>query len=84
MGTADVWHWCSTHRRPERPGESVAGCTLAGPFDSRDEAERFGHRPPVDVIERALSDVLDDEDVTVTSAQVKRIAARLAELLANA
>jgi hypothetical protein len=41
----ETWFWCSTHREPHcstEPGRR--GCTLAGPFDSEDEAISFGRR----------------------------------------
>jgi hypothetical protein len=45
MRTDATWYWCTTHREPhgsDEPGRR--GCTLSGPFDTRDEAERFGRR----------------------------------------
>jgi hypothetical protein len=41
----DVWFWCTTHRQPHRSNEDAErGCTLAGPFASKTEAETFGRR----------------------------------------
>jgi hypothetical protein len=40
-----AWFWCTIHRQAHRsnqPGER--GCTLAGPFVSKAEAETFGRR----------------------------------------
>jgi hypothetical protein len=45
MSTATTWFWCTTHREPHssaQPGR--LGCSLAGPYSTRDEAESFGRR----------------------------------------
>jgi hypothetical protein len=40
-----AWFWCTTHRQPHRRDEpGKRGCTLAGPFNSKTEAETFGRR----------------------------------------
>jgi hypothetical protein len=45
MSAATTWFWCTTHREPhpsDQPGR--LGCSLAGPYSTRDEAEAFGRR----------------------------------------
>ena len=45
-----TWFLCTAHRQPRRsdqPGRR--GCTLSGPYDTRDEAERFGRRTDPEV-----------------------------------
>jgi hypothetical protein len=45
MSTETRWFWCTTHRQPHRSDEHAErGCTLAGPFTSKTEAETFGRR----------------------------------------
>jgi hypothetical protein len=45
MSTSTTWFWCTTHREPHPSNQSGrAGCTLAGPYETRAEAETFGRR----------------------------------------
>jgi hypothetical protein len=45
MSTSTTWFWCTTHREPHSSEQSGRhGCTLAGPYETRDEAETFGRR----------------------------------------
>jgi hypothetical protein len=42
---AGSWFWCTTHREPHHSSEpGQRGCTLAGPYCTRDEAVAFGRR----------------------------------------
>ena len=42
--TPRVFHWCALHRTVHAIGEAQRGCSLAGPYPTREEAEAFGRR----------------------------------------